>query len=110
MVHNTSYKGIRIPETGKFLLKKSGIPSFGIQNTTHGIDNSTNDWNPESELHWQRLRNPVTEIRNLRRGIQNPSLGFPNKGRNEWVKVASTQTDQYLIRTSGLKAATLSVC
>ena len=30
------------PESGKFLLMKSGIPGFGIQNTVHGIRNTTN--------------------------------------------------------------------
>ena len=76
IVHSTSCKGIRIPEPGKFLLKKSGIPSFGIQNTAHGIYNTTNDWNPESKLHWQRIRNPVPGIRNQRCGIQNPRLSW----------------------------------
>ena len=32
--------------TGKILLDESGILSFGIQNTAHGIRNPTYDWNP----------------------------------------------------------------
>ena len=36
--------GIRIPETGKFLLMECGILGFGIQNPT-------NDWNPESKFN-----------------------------------------------------------
>ena len=63
-------KGLRIPESGKILLMESGIqlkesrihltigiqdPTdkywnrvSGIRNTTQGILNPTNDWNPES--------------------------------------------------------------
>ena len=56
----TPYKGIQIPESGKFLLVESGIQikesGIGIQNSS-----STNkDWNP------------VPGIRNPRRGIQSP--------------------------------------
>ena len=36
------------PESGKFLPVKSGILGIGIRN-------ATNDWNPESKFHWQRL-------------------------------------------------------
>ena len=28
---------------------------FGIWNTIQGIQNPTNDWNPESKFYWQRL-------------------------------------------------------
>ena len=31
-----------------------------------------NDWNLESEFHWQGIRNPVPGINNLQRGVQNP--------------------------------------
>ena len=48
-------KEIRIPESMKFLLVESGILGFGIQNTAVGIRNPTEDWNPESRFHWQRL-------------------------------------------------------
>ena len=56
----TAYKGIQIPESGKFLLVESGIQikesGIGIQNSS-----STNkDWNP------------VPGIRNPQRGIQSP--------------------------------------
>ena len=39
-------KGIRIPESGKFLLVESLILGFGIRNITQRIRNSTNDSNP----------------------------------------------------------------
>ena len=48
-------KGIRILEPGKFLLVESGILGFGIRNTAQGIRNPTNDWNPDSKFHWERL-------------------------------------------------------
>ena len=43
-------KGIRIPESGNFLLLESGILGFGIRNPALGIRNPTKDWNPESNL------------------------------------------------------------
>ena len=46
----TSSKEIRIPESTKFLFVESGI-----LNTAQGIRNPTNDWNPESKFHGQRL-------------------------------------------------------
>ena len=57
----------KIPFHGLFLLRNqtetlatqasqaSGILGFRIQNTAQGIRNRTNDRNPESNLHWQRL-------------------------------------------------------
>ena len=48
-------KGIRILEPGKFPLVESGILGFGIRNTAQGIRNPTNDWNPDSKFHWERL-------------------------------------------------------
>ena len=30
-------------------------PGFGIWNTAHGFWNHTNDWNPESKFHCQKL-------------------------------------------------------
>ena len=47
--------GIRILESGKFLFVESEILGFGIRNTGQGVRNPTNDWNPESKFHWQRL-------------------------------------------------------
>ena len=55
---NTPINGIRIPESGKFLLMESGIPlTIGIQNPSY----NDNDWNPVS---W--IRNPRCEIQNPR--------------------------------------------
>ena len=51
----TPCRGIQILESGKFLLVESRILCFGIQNTSQGIWNPTNDWNPESKFHWIRL-------------------------------------------------------
>ena len=46
-------KGIQILECDKILLVESGILGFRIRNTAR---NPTNDWNPESKFHWQRLK------------------------------------------------------
>lgn len=48
-------KGIRISESGKILLVESGILGFGIWYTANGIRHPSNDCNPESKLHWQRI-------------------------------------------------------
>ena len=40
-------KGIRIPESGKFLLVESGILDFKMRNTAQRIRNLTNDSNLE---------------------------------------------------------------
>ena len=48
-------KGIRISESGKILLVESGILDFVIRKTAQGIRDPTDDWNPESKFHWQRL-------------------------------------------------------
>ena len=41
---------------GNFHLGESGILGFLCQNTTQGIRNPSNDWNPESKFHRQRLK------------------------------------------------------
>ena len=56
---------------------ESGILDFGIRSTVQGIRNPTSDRNPVYKLHSQRFQNPVPEIRNPRRGIQNPGLWNP---------------------------------
>ena len=56
----------QVGESDKFLLVESGI-----RNTTQGILNLTNDWNPESKFH-DKDWNPVPGIWNPRRGFQNP--------------------------------------
>ena len=43
------------PESGKILLEKSGILGSGIWSKVQGIRNPSNEWNPESRFHWQRL-------------------------------------------------------
>ena len=48
-----------VPKSRHFFVK-SGLLSFGIQNSTQGIRNPANDWNPESKFHWQGIRNPET--------------------------------------------------
>ena len=41
------------PKSREFLLLESGIPGLGIRNTARGIQNPTNNWNPESKVHWK---------------------------------------------------------
>ena len=47
-VQLASYKVIRIPESGEFLLLELEILGFGIRNSAQGIQNPFNDWTPES--------------------------------------------------------------
>ena len=54
-------KGIRILESGKFLLVESRILGFAIRNTAQGIRNPTN-----------KDQSPVHGIRNPQRAVQNP--------------------------------------
>ena len=58
----TPRKGIQFQESGKILL------GFVIRNTTQGIRNPTNDWNPKSKFYWQRLEssswNPESTAKN----------------------------------------------
>ena len=61
-----------------FFIVESGILGFGNGKTAQEIRNPTNDWNPESTFHCQRLESR-TWIWNPRR-IQD-CLGFPYKGR-----------------------------
>ena len=37
---------------------ESGILGFGIRNTARNL---TNDWNPESKFHWQRLKSSTLD-------------------------------------------------
>ena len=50
-----SFKRIRILESGKFLLVGSRIPRLWNREYSSRIRYPTNDWNPESKCHWQRL-------------------------------------------------------
>ena len=74
---NNSALDIRIQEIlacgiwnpGKILLAAYGILGFGIGKTAWGIWNPTNNWNPQSKFHRQKIRNPLC-------GIQNPGLSW----------------------------------
>ena len=59
-----------------FACGTGGILSFRIRNTSQGMQNPTNDCNPESKFHWQKIRNPVPGTWNQWRGIQNPRLSW----------------------------------
>ena len=69
-------KKIRNPDSGKFLPVESGILGFGIWNVAQSVQNLTKDWNPESQFHRRRKRDPVPGIRNPWRGIQSPRLSW----------------------------------
>ena len=66
-------EGNRIPESGKHLLVESGMLGFesGIHLKESGIPLTVEIQNPSSN---DKDLNPVPEIRNPRRGIQNPRL------------------------------------
>ena len=66
-------KRMRIPEPVKSLLVEAGILGFGIRNTSQAIRNPTNDWNPESKFHWQRLESSIQECLGFPVGLYNQS-------------------------------------
>ena len=61
-----SREGIRILESGRFLLVESRILGFGILNTVQGIRNPTNDWNLESDDQQSGIQfwNPESTVYN----------------------------------------------
>ena len=64
------------PRFGSPNVRKWGILGFGIRNTALGIRNPTNDWNPESKFHWQRLESSTCNPESTALGIQNPRLSW----------------------------------
>ena len=71
--------GFRTPEISACGIRNAGnfscrIRNRGLCHLEHGFrsPDPTNNWNPESKFHWQRIRNPVPGVRNPRCGIQNP--------------------------------------
>ena len=53
------------------------IFAFGIRDhlkSAQGIQNTANDWNPESNVPLTKKPEPLPGIRNPRRGIQSPRL------------------------------------
>lgn len=63
----TPCKVIRIPKSGQFQLVECKILVFGIRNPAY-------DWNRESKFHQIRMRNLLSGILDLQRGIQILSL------------------------------------
>ena len=56
---------IRIPESDKFLLVKSGILGFGIWNSMRGIWDRANNWNPESTAWKSESKTVLDYLRKL---------------------------------------------
>ena len=67
-----------IPETGKFLPVESGMLGYGIRYSTQGIRNPAS-LTIESGIQIPLTRNPVNEMRNSQREIQE-RLGWPCMG------------------------------
>ena len=59
-------------ECRKILLVESGIPGFGMRNTSQGIRNPTNDWN------WVQNPSSSDKIWDAVSGIRNPRCGNQN--------------------------------
>ena len=64
---------------------------FWIPNTAQGIQNPTNNLNPESNFHSEKIWNPVSEIQNLSSRIQD-CLGFPYMGQIGLCSKVSVKT------------------
>ena len=87
--HSCSWAPLCSPHVREFGLRNLRIRSFCLWNPKSGnfaggIRNPTNDWNPESKFHWQRSQKPVSEIRNLSRGIHNLMRPF---GFLHWANI-----------------------
>ena len=71
------------PQSGKLFLLEHKILGFGFRNTALGTRNPTNEWNPESNFHWQRswiqYLNWKSGIHGVQSSIQD-SLEFPRMG------------------------------
>ena len=63
---NGAYHLIFQPQFPVFPCKWWVRLGFGVRTTAQGIRNPTNDWNPKSKFHWQRVRNGWNGIRNQR--------------------------------------------
>ena len=67
-------RDLRFRNQGNFLLVESGIQGnfvCGIRKAVQGVRNPSNEWNPESKFHYQRLEYSTW---NLRRGIQDTTM------------------------------------
>ena len=56
-------EGIRIPESGKFLLAESGTLGFGIRNTAAGIRNPANDG--IAIFHWRKVESGIHDVESM---------------------------------------------
>ena len=55
-----------------------GVQNPGLWNLEYGSRNldPTNNCNPDSKFHWQRIQNPVPGIQNTRRKIRNQGMSW----------------------------------
>ena len=55
-----------------------GVQNPGLWNLEYGSRNldATNNCNPNSKFHWQRIQNPVPGIQNTRRKIRNQGMSW----------------------------------
>ena len=69
--------GIGPPHVRKSKLRNPGkiFLGLGIQNTTQGIRNPTNDWNPKSKFSWQRQESSSWHPESV---AWNPGWAFPD--------------------------------
>ena len=83
-------------------VRKSGFQNPSSRNTAQGIQNPTNDWNPESKFHLQRLESRTWDsgIHNVESRIQD-SLGFPYMGRT-FASMCAQQNKYYLSKTRSI--------
>ena len=75
--------GFRIRKIFVFEIQNMGNVSCGVQNPglwnlEYGSRNldPTNNCNPDSKFHWQRIHNPVPGIQNTRHIIRNPGMSW----------------------------------
>ena len=72
-IHNRENFFLEIQNVGNV---SCGVQNPGLWNLEYGSRNldPTNNCNPDSKFHWQRIQNPVPGIQNTRRIIRNPGM------------------------------------
>ena len=64
------------PDSGIREILAFGIRDAGLWNPEYSSNNLLESGIHQSKFHWQKIRNPVSGIRNLCHGIQNPRLSW----------------------------------
>ena len=97
-------------ESRKILLEKSGILGSGIWSKVQRIRNPSNEWNPESKFHWQRLGSstwyPQFTTWNPESKTVLDSLSW-DEWLSTFIKILRKCEDTYLVQNPKIFVATV---